>query len=82
MIKLDFYSLRYMLFKLYRKYLFCSVHKRVHDVMHQAFWDLLSQELQDDPPCFEQALSLLREIKKVLVFLHIFKSLYMYSFSV
>lgn len=37
------------------------------DVVHQAFWDLLAENLKLTPPNFEQALSLLTDIKMVLI---------------
>lgn len=42
-----------------------SLGKRVKDVVHQAFWDLLAENLKQTPPNFEQALSLLTDIKIV-----------------
>ena len=37
----------------------------VKDMMHSAFWNILSEELNDDPPRYDQALHLLEEIKEV-----------------
>lgn len=31
-----------------------SLHKAVKETMHKAFWDLLKQELEEDPPNFQQ----------------------------
>lgn len=31
-----------------------SVQKVVKETMHRAFWDLLRQQLAEDPPCFTQ----------------------------
>ncbi|KAK7604506.1 hypothetical protein V9T40_005692 [Parthenolecanium corni] len=44
-----------------------SFGKRVKDVVHQAFWDLLTENLKLTPPNFEQALSLLTDIKIALM---------------
>lgn len=43
-----------------------EVEKQVKEVMQRAFWDLLSEQLTDDPPKFTQALALLQEIKTML----------------
>ncbi|XP_064599145.1 T-complex protein 11-like protein 1 [Liolophura sinensis] len=44
-----------------------SVEKRVHDIMHQAFWDLLQEQLNADPPDYTPALNLLGEVKEKLL---------------
>ncbi|XP_054264355.1 T-complex protein 11-like protein 1 [Macrosteles quadrilineatus] len=44
-----------------------SLHKRVKDTVFKAFWDILSQQLQEDPPNYTQALVLLSEIKETLL---------------
>lgn len=41
-----------------------SLEKRVRDVVHKAFWDKLGEELSHDPPVFNQALSLMGEVKE------------------
>lgn len=43
-----------------------SVQKIVKDTMHKAFWDLLREQLTEDPPNFTQALVLLENIKEGL----------------
>ena len=43
--------------------------KRVRDVVHKAFWDKLEEELSHDPPVFNQALSLMGEVKEVHAYL-------------
>lgn len=43
-----------------------KIHKVVKETMHRAFWDLLRSQLAEDPPCFEQALILLEDIKEGL----------------
>ncbi|KAF2905642.1 hypothetical protein ILUMI_00532 [Ignelater luminosus] len=43
-----------------------SVQKVVKDTMHKAFWDLLRQQLAEDPPNYTQALTLLENIKEGL----------------
>ncbi|XP_066976771.1 T-complex protein 11-like protein 1 [Macrobrachium rosenbergii] len=44
-----------------------SVEKQVRDVMHRAFWDQLADQLAQDPPCYEQALILLQEVRDNLI---------------
>jgi len=41
-----------------------SLEKQVRDVVHKAFWDKLREELNQDPPIFSQALSLIEEVKE------------------
>lgn len=45
-----------------------SLEKQVKDVVHQAFWDLLAENLKQNPQNFDQALSLLTDIKMVEYF--------------
>lgn len=33
--------------------------------MHKAFWDMLKEELSDDPPKYQFAIKLLEEIREV-----------------
>ncbi|XP_037087619.1 LOW QUALITY PROTEIN: T-complex protein 11-like protein 1 [Pollicipes pollicipes] len=40
---------------------------RVKQMTHKAFWDILQQQLEADPPDFSQALSLLTEVKQTLL---------------
>lgn len=44
-----------------------SLEKKIEDVMHKAFWDLLRSELAEDPPNYRQAFLLLNEIKTELL---------------
>jgi len=44
-----------------------SLQKIVKDIAHQAFWDLLKEELESDPPDYRRALTLLEEIKEWLL---------------
>ncbi|KAK8727247.1 hypothetical protein OTU49_009780 [Cherax quadricarinatus] len=44
-----------------------SVEKQVRDVMHKAFWDQLAEQLSQDPPCYDQALVLLQEVRENLL---------------
>nr|CAG4645489.1 EOG090X04Z9 [Lynceus sp. MCZ IZ 141354] len=44
-----------------------SLHKRVKEMMHKAFWDILEEELKQDPPEINQALVLLEEIRTNLL---------------
>ncbi|KAG7204914.1 hypothetical protein KM043_005306 [Ampulex compressa] len=43
-----------------------TFHRRVKEIMHKAFWDLLADQLSADPPDYTQALVLLNEIKETL----------------
>ncbi|KAF0310814.1 T-complex protein 11-like protein 1 [Amphibalanus amphitrite] len=38
---------------------------RVKEMTHKAFWDILKQQLESEPPDFSQALSLMTEVKQV-----------------
>uniref|UniRef100_A0A672I6Z1 T-complex protein 11-like protein 2 n=1 Tax=Salarias fasciatus TaxID=181472 RepID=A0A672I6Z1_SALFA len=44
-----------------------SLWKTVRDNLHKAFWDILEAELNDDPPQYGQAISLLQEIREALL---------------
>ncbi|XP_014662644.1 PREDICTED: T-complex protein 11-like protein 1 isoform X2 [Priapulus caudatus] len=44
-----------------------SVEKHFQVIMHQAFWDMLMAQLRDDPPRYDQAMSLLKEVKEGLI---------------
>lgn len=39
--------------------------KQVQDTMHKAFWELLREQLNSDPPEYSQAMILLSEIQVV-----------------
>lgn len=41
-----------------------SLEKQVRDVVHKAFWDKLREELNQEPPVFSQAMSLIEEVKE------------------
>ncbi|XP_032686527.1 T-complex protein 11-like protein 1 isoform X2 [Odontomachus brunneus] len=43
-----------------------SFHRRVKEIMHKAFWNLLAEQLAEDPPDYSHALVLLKEIKESL----------------
>ncbi|XP_057657005.1 T-complex protein 11-like protein 1 [Diorhabda carinulata] len=43
-----------------------SVQGVIKNTMHKAFWDILRQQLDEDPPVYTQALNLLEEIKEGL----------------
>ncbi len=45
---------------------FCSIQKKVGDIMKEAFWDALQEKLREDPPDFSHAIVLLEEVKQVL----------------
>lgn len=47
------------------KVCYSRLEKQVRDVVHKAFWDKLHEELNQDPPVFNQALSLIEEVKEV-----------------
>lgn len=49
-----------------------SLERRVKDMIHQAFWDLLRQQLDAQPPCYDHAIQLLSDVKEY--FEHIFLS--------
>lgn len=49
-----------------------SLERRIKDMIHQAFWDLLRQQLNQDPPCYDHAIQLLSDVKEY--FEHIFLS--------
>lgn len=42
-----------------------SLEKRVKTIMQDAFWDLLREQLNADPPTYDHAISLLGDIKEV-----------------
>lgn len=44
-----------------------SFHRRVKEIMHKAFWNLLAKKLAEDPPDYSHALILLTEIKEVII---------------
>lgn len=44
-----------------------SLFKLVKENLHKAFWDILQEELNDDPPEYGQAIRLLEEIKETLL---------------
>ncbi|TRY98467.1 hypothetical protein DNTS_020558, partial [Danionella cerebrum] len=44
-----------------------SLEKRVKEMMHKAFWDVLESQLNKDPPQFNHAISLVGEIKETLL---------------
>lgn len=44
-----------------------SLEKHVHEVVHKAFWDMLSAQLSDDPPSYTHAITLIGEVKTVLL---------------
>jgi T-complex protein 11 len=48
----------------------------VKEMMHKAFWDVLKEELNQNPPEYSRALVLLEEIKDVNNISHILALLY------
>eukprot|EP00095_Tigriopus_kingsejongensis_P012430 maker-scaffold924_size80766-snap-gene-0.15 protein:Tk12430 transcript:maker-scaffold924_size80766-snap-gene-0.15-mRNA-1 annotation:"t-complex protein 11-like protein 1-like" len=44
-----------------------DLEKQVKEVVHKAFWDLLRDQLAEDPPVYAQALNLLKEVKTGLL---------------
>lgn len=48
-----------------------SFHRRIKEIMHKAFWNLLAEQLAEDPPDYSHALVLLKEIKEVIIFFHL-----------
>ena len=53
--------------------------KQVRDVVHKAFWDKLREELNQEPPVFSQAMSLIEEVKEVIIADPVVSKLYMYN---
>lgn len=43
-----------------------TFHRKVKEIMHKAFWNLLVEQLNEDPPIYAQAFILLKEIKDTL----------------
>lgn len=41
-----------------------SLERRIKDMIHQAFWDLLRQQLGETPPCYDHAIQLLADVKE------------------
>ncbi|XP_010902389.1 T-complex protein 11-like protein 1 [Esox lucius] len=44
-----------------------SLEKRVKEIMHKAFWDVLEAQLSENPPSYNHAIKLLAEIKETLL---------------
>uniref|UniRef100_A0A8D0CCG3 T-complex 11 like 2 n=1 Tax=Salvator merianae TaxID=96440 RepID=A0A8D0CCG3_SALMN len=44
-----------------------SLTGRVKQIVHQAFWDRLEEDLNEDPPEYEHAIKLFEEIKEILL---------------
>ncbi|XP_046344828.2 T-complex protein 11-like protein 1 isoform X2 [Haliotis rufescens] len=44
-----------------------SVQSQVQEVVHKAFWDLLHEEISQEPPEFKRSLVLIEEVKEVLL---------------
>lgn len=42
-----------------------SLEKRIKRIMHDAFWDLLREQLNADPPVYDHAIALLGDLKEV-----------------
>lgn len=51
---------------------FISFLKQVKDTMHKAFWELLREQLNSDPPEYSQAMILLAEIREVCTVISLF----------
>uniref|UniRef100_A0A1L8DLI4 Putative sok1 kinase belonging to the ste20/sps1/gc kinase family n=1 Tax=Nyssomyia neivai TaxID=330878 RepID=A0A1L8DLI4_9DIPT len=47
-----------------------SLERRIKDMVHRAYWDVLREQLATDPPCYDRAIHLLTDIKDY--FEHIF----------
>ena len=43
-----------------------ELEKQIKDVMQRAFWDILKEQLESDPPVYTQALQLFVEVKEML----------------
>lgn len=44
-----------------------GLEKQVKEILHKAFWEILREELEADPPQFKQALVLLTEVRAMLL---------------
>lgn len=44
-----------------------SFEKRIKAIMHDAFWDLLREQINADPPVYDHAIALLSDIKEVRI---------------
>lgn len=42
-----------------------SLEKRIKTIMHDAFWDLLKEQINSSPPSYDQAIALLADIREV-----------------
>lgn len=40
-----------------------SLEGRIKEMAHKAFWDLLRENIKQDPPCYDLAINLLADIK-------------------
>lgn len=52
-----------------REYPENSLEKVVKETFHKAFWDILEEQLNEDPPNYDQAMRLLQEAKEILLHL-------------
>merc|ERR1712165_588399 len=43
-----------------------TIEAHIKKIIHQAFWDLLAEELKEEPPVYNQALSLMEEVRNGL----------------
>merc|ERR1719510_2734251 len=43
-----------------------ELEKQIKEVMQRAFWDILQEQLEQDPPVYSQALQLFMEVKTML----------------
>lgn len=53
-----------------------TIHRKVKEIMHKAFWNLLAEQLDEDPPNYTQALVLLKEIKEVVYLYGFYEIIY------
>ncbi|KAL1474548.1 hypothetical protein MTO96_037886 [Rhipicephalus appendiculatus] len=44
-----------------------SLEKLVKETLHKAFWHVLEEQLNEDPPNYDQAMRLLQEAKEILL---------------
>lgn len=51
----------------YKFYFIHSYKKLVKETMHRAYFDILREQLESDPPVYNQALVLLEDVKQVHV---------------
>jgi hypothetical protein len=44
-----------------------GIEKQVKEIVHKAFWDLLAEQLREEPPSYSQSLVLLNDVKEAIL---------------